>query len=253
MAPATDLIDALAARRGIVCVVGAGGKKSIMARLAAAHPGRVGLTATTRIPPLPEGVGDVRLALGPHDTEATVAAAARDCRVVVFTGPATAADRLEGLAPELVAAIHQTARFDLTLVKADGARMRLIKAPGPGEPRLVPGAATILLVVSARAVGRPLDDRVAHRPERIAALTGAGLGTAIEPIHVGRLLVSLAATMARIAPARIVPVVNMADDTALAGAARAIAIAALRDRPVFDRVVVTALAGADQIIDIIEA
>jgi probable selenium-dependent hydroxylase accessory protein YqeC len=236
------LLDALGARSGIVCVIGAGGKKSIMAALAAAHPGRVGLGATTRIPPLPPGVGDIRLAVDGPSAEDAVVAAARDHRIVVFTGPASGEDRLEGLPPATIAALHEAAGFDLTVVKADGARMRLIKAPGAGEPRLVPGTTTILLVVSARAVGRPLDDRVAHRPERIAALTGAALGTAIAPATVARLLVVLAATLAHGNTARIIPVINMADDAGLRATAAAIARDALRGHAAFDRVVVSSFA-----------
>jgi len=40
------LVDVLAVRDGIVCVVGAGGKKSILYQLIREHPGRVALTAT---------------------------------------------------------------------------------------------------------------------------------------------------------------------------------------------------------------
>ncbi|MBM3584660.1 MAG: putative selenium-dependent hydroxylase accessory protein YqeC [Alphaproteobacteria bacterium] len=242
------LLDALGARSGIVCVVGAGGKKSIMAALAAAHPGRVGLSATTRFPPLPAGVGDVRLTLDDPASEDGVVAVAREHRVVVFTGPASGVDRLEGLPPATIAALHEAAGFDLTVVKADGARMRLIKAPGAGEPRLVPGATTVLLVVSARAVGRPLDDRVAHRPERIAALTGTGLGTAIAPATVARLLVVLAASLAHGGTARVIPVINMADDDTLCATAQAIARESLCNRPMFDRIIVSSFVGEPAIL-----
>ena len=39
----SDLLDVLEARAGIVCAVGAGGKKTTLYRLADLHPGRVGL------------------------------------------------------------------------------------------------------------------------------------------------------------------------------------------------------------------
>ena len=41
-----SLLDLLGARSGIVCAVGAGGKKTVLQHLAAAHPGRVAMTAT---------------------------------------------------------------------------------------------------------------------------------------------------------------------------------------------------------------
>ena len=48
-----SLLDSLDARAGIVCFVGAGGKKTAIGRLARLHPGRVGIASTTKIPPLP--------------------------------------------------------------------------------------------------------------------------------------------------------------------------------------------------------
>ena len=41
-----SLLDLLEARSGIVCAVGAGGKKSLLQHLATTHPGRVAITAT---------------------------------------------------------------------------------------------------------------------------------------------------------------------------------------------------------------
>ena len=54
MAVAEQLIDALHARTGLVCAVGAGGKKTTLYRLATSHPGRVALTSTVFIPPFPK-------------------------------------------------------------------------------------------------------------------------------------------------------------------------------------------------------
>ena len=41
-----DLLDVLEAREGIVCAIGAGGKKSTLYALARHHPGKVAITAT---------------------------------------------------------------------------------------------------------------------------------------------------------------------------------------------------------------
>ena len=46
---ATELLEALGARRGILAAVGAGGKKTSLYQIFAAHPGRVALTTTTFI------------------------------------------------------------------------------------------------------------------------------------------------------------------------------------------------------------
>ena len=53
----TALIDALEAREGIVCAVGAGGKKSVLYQLAREHPGRFALTATVHTTEFPDELG----------------------------------------------------------------------------------------------------------------------------------------------------------------------------------------------------
>ena len=54
--------------------------------------------------------------------------------------------------------------------------MRWLKAPRDDEPVLPEGVATVLPVVSIRALGQPLEPTIAHRIERVAAVTGAALG-----------------------------------------------------------------------------
>ena len=53
----SDLFEVLGARGGVVCLVGAAGKKTTLYRLASEHPGRVGVTATVHIPYFPAGQG----------------------------------------------------------------------------------------------------------------------------------------------------------------------------------------------------
>ena len=50
----TALIDALGAHSGIVCAVGAGGKKSVLYQLAREHCGRFALTATVHTTTFPD-------------------------------------------------------------------------------------------------------------------------------------------------------------------------------------------------------
>lgn len=67
------------------------------------------------------------------------------------------------------------------VVEADGARGLLLKAPAEYEPVIPPCATTVCVVANLEALGQPLDERVAHRPERIAALTGTKPGDIITP------------------------------------------------------------------------
>jgi probable selenium-dependent hydroxylase accessory protein YqeC len=124
----SDLLDVLEARAGIVCAVGAGGKKTTLYRLADLHPGRVGITSTVPIARFPrtlhaeEVIADVEKLL-----RAVVEAAARHRRIA-FALPEVKKARYGGLPDELLREIRESADFDCVLVKADGARMRWIKA-----------------------------------------------------------------------------------------------------------------------------
>jgi probable selenium-dependent hydroxylase accessory protein YqeC len=136
---------------------------------------------------------------------------------------------------------HEEGGFDASFVKADGARMRWIKAPEEGEPLLVQGTDLVIPVVSARAIGEPLNERVAHRIEHVAAVTGVAPGNLLTPEAVGRLLASDAGALKGSAGARVAPVINMVDNEQQEELARAAATAAIQITSRFDRVVLCCL------------
>jgi len=246
------LIEALQAAGGLVCLVGAGGKKSTMYRLAALHPGRVGVTATVMIPPFPRTLEAFRVVEPPPQLERAVVAAARDHRVVAFATPSDKHGRLGGVERQDLERLHAAAGFEVTLVKADGARSRWIKAPGEQEPQIPPGARTVIPVVSAGVIGQPLDERIAHRVDRVSAVTGAQPGELLGPEHVARLLTSAEGALKQVGDAGVVPLVNMVDDAGAEAAARAVAELALARSRRFDRVVLASMRRPDPLVAVIE-
>jgi probable selenium-dependent hydroxylase accessory protein YqeC len=236
----TALIDALEAREGIVCAVGAGGKKSVLYQLAREHRGRFALTATVHTTVFPDDLGLQQII----DDDANLARrlrAADPARCVAYACPSSKPGRHAGASPATIRAIHDGGGFDATFVKADGARMRWIKAPAPDEPIVVPGADLVIPVVSARALGEPLGERVAHRVDRVAAVTGVAPGDVLTPEAVGRLLASEHGALYRTAGGRVAPVINMVDNDDKEELARAAASAALALTSRFDRVVLCCL------------
>ncbi|MCD2199270.1 putative selenium-dependent hydroxylase accessory protein YqeC [Halobacterium sp. KA-4] len=228
-----ELADAVDAE-GVVCAVGAGGKKSLLYALAG-RVDRAVVTATVRIPIFDEHVS----------------------RVVVTDDPATAVhdttewplgvvperereDRYRGYEPERIASIAD-AGANAVLVKADGARTRRLKAPGEHEPQIPDCADVVVPIASVRAVGEPLSEAVAHRPERVAAITDLAGGDEIRPEDVARVLAHPEGGMKDVpGGATVIPLVNMADDTALVQTATEIA-EGVHDRVDVPRVVVTSL------------
>ena len=249
------LLDLLAARTGLVCAVGAGGKKSTLYRLAEAHrlagTARIGLTCTVTMGPPPRRLPDHRLVAEPSELAAAVPALAGRHRLLAYAQPSPKPGRLGGLPVELVARLHIEGGFTVTLVKADGARMRWIKAPHEDEPVLPDGMTTLLPVVSAKALGRPLDLAIGHRIERVALVTGAALGEPLRPIHLARLLTSEQGALQRAGGAVVVPIVNMVDDEAARAGARDVARQALAATDRFERVVLTSMIGADPVVEVI--
>ncbi|MFQ6023239.1 MAG: selenium cofactor biosynthesis protein YqeC, partial [Acidiferrobacterales bacterium] len=164
---AEQLLDVLEARSGLVCAVGAGGKKTTLYRLATLHPGRVALTSTVSIPPFPKGLEAWVVRKHTQQLMAAVSEAAMAHRRVAYTQPSSKRGRFEGVPATQVQEIHNTLRFDVTFVKADGARTRLVKAPAHDEPQIPPGTTTVIPIVSARVLNVPLSERTAHRVEQI--------------------------------------------------------------------------------------
>lgn len=247
-----SLLDVLAARSGIICAVGAGGKKTTLYALAAAHPGRVGLTATVFTAKFPRRLGAHAIVSDADDLCSQVREAAALHRIVAWARPTEKSGRVAGISGEEVAQCHAAGGFDATFVKADGARMRGIKAPRADEP-IVPAAAdTVLPIVSAAVFGQPLSEQIAHRPERVAAVTGLSPGAAITPQAVGRLLAAAHGALQHTGRATVVPVINGVDDDAKRAAAADAAAVALASTDRFDRVVLTCHKGtADPLIGVV--
>lgn len=240
-----ELPDALAARDGLTCVVGAGGKKTTLYALAD-RLDRAVVTATVRIPIFDPHVAAVAVtgepvaALAAHDGPWPLGLVPDGDRKDRYPGYET------GVVDELAAA-HDGP----VLVKADGARTRELKAPADSEPQLPATADSVVPVASAHVVGEPLTDELVHRPERVAALTGLSVGDEVTAEAVGRVLASDAGGLKDLpAGSTPVPLVNKVDDAADERVARAVA-AAVHENADVPRVVLARMADAT-VVDVVE-
>lgn len=253
-AAARTLLDLLAARRGLVCAVGAGGKKTTLYRLVEAHlaagTARIGLTCTVAMAPPPAWLGRPVIA-EPSSLAGALDDLGRDRSLVLYAQPSPKPGRVGGVPPDALARLHGEGGFEVTLIKADGARMRWIKAPAAGEPVLPPGVTTVLALVSAKVFGQPLTEAVAHRPEQVAAVTGARPGGLLTPDHVARLLTSEHGALQGVGSAAVVAIINMVDDEAKRVAARAAARRAVATSNRLTRVVLTRMTATDPLIEVI--
>ncbi|MFC6754486.1 selenium cofactor biosynthesis protein YqeC [Halorubrum tibetense] len=244
-----NVVDALDAATGTTCLVGAGGKKTTLYALANRLERSV-VTATVRIPIFDRQVAAVRTTTDP------VVALDTDPPFPLGLVPEREReDRYLGYDPETVDALG-SAHDGPVLVKADGARTRLLKAPNDREPQVPATADTVVPVASAHAIGEPLTEAVVHRPERVAAITGAAVGDEITPEIVGRVLAHERGGMKRVpGDATAIPLVNMVDDEADEAVARRIAAVVRKealDRPIdVPRIVLARMRDAT-VVDVVD-
>lgn len=240
------LVEALGADGGVVSVVGAGGKKTTLYALAE-RTDRAVVTATVRIPIFDERVADVVVTDAPRT--AVEGATAWPLGVVPER---ERSDRYRGYDPATVTALGDDSPADVVLVKADGARTRLLKAPDRNEPQIPAGTDTVVPVASARVVGKPLGAEHVHRPELVAELTGREEGERIRPVDVATVLASEQGGRKRVpGGATVVPVVNMVDDDDLEATGRDIARAVL-ERADVPRVVLARMIAPEPVVAVVD-
>lgn len=246
-----DLLELFHARSGVVAAVGAGGKKTTLYALISRHPGRAALTATVHMAQFPEHLGLTTM-IDEEEYLPRQIARAFGAQKIGFARPSSKPGRHAGVDPAVIAAIHEQCGFDTTFVKADGARRRGIKAPKEGEPVIPPNCSTIIAVVSAQVMGRPLSADTAHRLERIHAVTGLAEGDLVEPEHAARLMTSDQGLLKHTEDRAVVPVINQVDDAGREEQAREAARIAIENTNRFDRVILACMQRTDDpVVDVV--
>ena len=187
-----NLADALLpGTAGVVAFVGAGGKTRALFRLARelGSLGRSLLVTTTTHMADPSLEALDHLVYRP-DLEAPWTGGALPAfqpgLTMLVSRTADATGKVKGIHPSWVAPLRSV--WDLIFVEADGSRRLPVKAPAPFEPALPPGVDRVVGVVGLDCLGRPMDDRTVHRPERFGELTGCAAGAPITWDHLAALV-----------------------------------------------------------------
>jgi len=236
----------------VVAFVGAGGKTTAMFRLARElrdAGATVVITTTTKIL-IPAIDNDLRVVVEEERSAllAAVADAIAHGRIPVVARATTPDGKLAGIPPEWIADLAKLPAVRHVLVEADGAAHKPFKAPREGEP-VIPRSATIVVaMVGVDALGERLSE-VAHRPDEVMALTGLGSDDRLDERSIALVLLHPAG-IAKGAPpaARIVSLLNKADDPRRVERARELAAELLRGGA--QRVVIAALEARDAVLEI---
>jgi probable selenium-dependent hydroxylase accessory protein YqeC len=175
----------------VVAVIGAGGKHTVMAHLCRelTEFGMTALlTSTTNLHRI-ENLSDFSTVRAEADDEDGGDGMRRLLglnRSAVVVGADLSANMFKGIEPQQVQRLRAALPDAVILVKADGARKRLLKAPADHEPVYPPTVDLVILVLSLAAIGKPFDETHVHRLERVRTLTTGdviGPGTLVDVIR----------------------------------------------------------------------
>jgi molybdenum cofactor cytidylyltransferase len=236
----TGLVDALGLDRApeLVSVVGGGGKSSLLFALAECLPGRVVLTTTTRI--FAAQMSGAAAVCTTADEDWQDELDRFDSHLLVVGR--VEGERAVGVPPDLPAEWLARPHVDWVVVEADGSRMLPVKAPADHEPVVAERTSLLVSVVGIDALAAPIE-RVAHRPERVADITGLAPSQHLTPEAIGSLLASPRGGL-KGAPegARVAVLINKVESSTQRHAAHRIADRVL-DEARIERVAIGALHG----------
>jgi len=188
----SDLIDL--PTRPLISIVGAGGKTATMYTLArelASRGRRVVTTTTTQIfTPAPDETEELIIEAETTTLLNRVKAAWQHYRRITVATSVNERGKLMSISPDVPVLLLHRGAADAVIIEADGARHRMIKAPADYEPVVPVETNVALLLMSAEAIDQPLNEEIAHRPERIAAVTGIDIGDMLTPDVIARLMMS---------------------------------------------------------------
>lgn len=184
------LIEALPiSKEGVITIVGAGGKTSLLLSLAAEfrQQKRVFLLTTTTkmffnqvrgyFPVFTRDFECGRERVGKYLAKCGCAGLFRSWRET----------KVDGIPPEWVDALYTSGLVRTILVEGDGARRKLLKAPGENEPVIPLSTDMVVGVLSLKAVGQEFSPRIVHRAEIAAQILGKDFGDTLEYEDLGHL------------------------------------------------------------------
>lgn len=230
------LTEAFGVPRGVTCLVGGGGKTTLLLRLACElheSGARVIVSTTTHIFP-PEGM---RVLAGESVPNVR---AELETRGIVCLGVLAADGKL---AAPMLSACEMANLADYVLLEADGAKRLPLKASAAHEPVIPEGTALVVAVAGLDGVGKSISE-AAFRPALYAELLGTNEAHIVSPEDVARVLASDQGQRKNVGSARFTVLLNKADDAeriragqaaaralGTLGGAERVVIASLGDKP----------------------
>ncbi len=171
-------------RGGVISLVGAGGKTSLMYSLArelVSAGRRVLTTTTTKIFMPARDESPVTIVSGIPEEIVEKAETLLDdySHLTVGSGYLQTHDKLDGLEPSVIEYILQADLFDFIIIEADGAARRSLKACAPHEPVVPLFSDRIVALVGLDVVAKPLTEEWVFRSSIFSRITGLELNESV--------------------------------------------------------------------------
>jgi probable selenium-dependent hydroxylase accessory protein YqeC len=176
-----SLAEALGIKtREVISLVGAGGKTTLMFRLARElwlSGKKVVTTTTTKIlEPMPEETGSLFVDSDEKKIKDFVRRHTDSCRHVTVATERLESRKLKGISPSLVDELWRDSGIDAIIVEADGAAGRPVKAPRENEPVLPASTTLVVGILGVDGTELVLNGENVFQPERISKITGIPVG-----------------------------------------------------------------------------
>ncbi len=197
--PVSFLIEALGLKeKEVISLVGAGGKTTLMYRLAKElilSGKRVVTTTTTKIlEPKPEETNSLFVDSDERKIKDFVWRHLDQYHHLTVARERLGSGKLKGVSPDLVNELWSFDKINTIIVEADGAAGRTVKAPREWEPVIPTSTTVVIAILGVDGVGRELNEENAFHAEGISKITGIPVGErltdealAILMVHAGGL------------------------------------------------------------------
>ena len=167
---------------GVISIVGAGGKTSLMFSLAREISGyaQTVLTTTTTKILMPKREQAAHVILTP-----SIQSLLKSARELLRKNNHLCAaasrlpeqpEKIAGYEPDFIDRLKQSDLFQWILVEADGAAQKPLKVPAEHEPVIPVSSGWVVGLLGLKAIAKPLEPKWVSRHERFAAITGISNG-----------------------------------------------------------------------------
>ena len=164
----------------VISLVGAGGKTTLMFRLAkelVMSGKRVVTTTTTKIlEPTCEETNFLFIDSDEEKIKDFVQHRLDQYHHITVAYERVGSGKLKGISPNLVKELWSSRGMDTIIVEADGAAGRPVKAPREGEPVIPSSTTLVIAILGVDGMERELNEENVFQPERVSKMTGIPIG-----------------------------------------------------------------------------